>query len=92
MVNYEYKVTSFQLTINAADVLKGQADAKLSAQLEQQLALLSKQGWEFYSQLPVDVKVTKGCLATVPVIGGFFGGGLADEVTLMALIFRREVR
>lgn len=84
---YEYKIVTFETNITEGDVRKGQAGAKVAAQVELQLSTLSKQGWEFYSDFPVDVNIKKGCLSRI-----FGGGDGPDTATVIVLVFRREVK
>ncbi|HZL34428.1 MAG TPA: hypothetical protein VFC78_03900 [Tepidisphaeraceae bacterium] len=85
MAYYEYKVVSFETKVTAADVRKGVAGAKVTAQVELQLSTISKSGWEFYNHFPVDVGIKKGCL-------GIFDTKSPSAVTIIVLVFRREMR
>lgn len=77
---YEYKVVSIQTTITQSDISKNQAGAKVAAQVEIKLQELSKAGWEFYGQYPVDVDVKSGCTGTK-----------TTSATVLVLVFKRPV-
>lgn len=86
MTQFEYKCVSIQADVSQADLANKKAGARVSAQVELQLNQLSREGYEYYRHLDVDVLVRspKGCFASEAP---------ADKnVTLITMIFRRPVR
>jgi len=82
MERYEYKVDAIQASVAEGDIKKGEAGAKVGSQVEVKLIELSRQGFEFYREFAVPVKVSTGC------------GSKKDnyEVTIIVMVFRRTVQ
>lgn len=83
MEEYEYKVDSIQAAISEADLRKGAAGSKVASQVELKLRELSKQGYEYYSEFPVNVTIQRGCRGRK--------SDKDNEVQLIMMVFRRKI-
>lgn len=90
MEQYEYKVDAIQATVTDADISKGVAGSVVAGQVELKLKELSKQGFEFYREFPVTVKVKEGCFGSVQKLFGQ-GGSKDPTFTIIVMVFRRPV-
>ncbi len=84
MEMFEYRVDAIQAAVTDSDIAKGVAGQKVGSQVELKLKELSKLGYEFYREFPVDVTIKKGC----------FGFNLkeAGSITIIVMVFRRPVK
>lgn len=82
MEMYEYKVDAIQSSVAEADIKKGVAGQKVGSQVEIKLGELARQGFEFYREFAVPVKVSTGCGSKKEVY----------EVTIIVMVFRRAVQ
>lgn len=82
MEQYDYRVDAIQAAVTESDIAKGVAGQKVGSQVELKLKELAKQGYEFYREFPVDVKVKKGCM----------GKGEETSITIIVMVFRRLVK
>lgn len=82
MEKYEYKVDAIQAAVSEGDIKKGVAGQKVGSQVEVKLGELSRQGYEFYREFPVPVKVATGCGSKKTVY----------EVTIIVMVFRRAIK
>lgn len=83
MEAYEYKVVNLKADVTAGDVVKGIAGNKVATQVELNLKEYAQGGWEYYSIIPVEVRIKKGCL-------GDKNG--PDSVSIHTMVFRRAVK
>jgi hypothetical protein len=84
MEMFEYRVDAIQAAVTEKDITKGVAGKKVAGQVEMKLKELSKEGYEFYREFPVDVKVQKGCM-------GVMSKG-ETNITIIVMVFRRSVK
>ena len=82
MDQYEYKVVSVQAIVLEGDIARGIAGEKIGSQVEISLCDLAKQGYEYYREFAVPVKVATGC----------FSKKIGRELTFVVMVFRRLVR
>ena len=79
---YKYKVTNFLATVTDRDKDPGE---KIRAQLEEDLAEHTNDGWEFVGQYTFNYQVAQtGCF------GGTTGKTSGDRI-MRQLVFRKEV-
>jgi len=80
---YTYKVSGIEANISKGDIDKGTAAQKVASQVEIKLDELASEGYEFYREFLVPVKVAKGC----------FGSKSKDdtEVHIIMMVFRKPV-
>jgi hypothetical protein len=83
MEKYEYKVDAIQAAVAEGDIRKGVAGAKVGSQVELKLGELARQGYEFYREFAVPVKVARGCVSP---------SKNAYEITIIVMVFRRPVQ
>ena len=86
MDQFEYKCVSIQADVSHADLVGKKAGDRVAAQVELQLNQLSRQGFEYYRHLDVDVVIhhAKGCFAKEAPSD--------TKTSLITMIFRRPVR
>ena len=80
---YTYKVTGIEANISKGDIDKGTAAQKVASQVEIKLDELANEGYEFYREFLVPVKVTSGCF-----------GSKSDKdpsLQIIMMVFRKPV-
>ncbi|REG50926.1 hypothetical protein B0G80_7399 [Paraburkholderia sp. BL6669N2] len=88
-MEYEYKVTNFKAEVTTADVRKGNAGRKVTAQLEVLLQEHARDGWELQGQYTFDVQVKGGCFDGLLKV---FNQNTQDgDFKIYQLVFRRPM-
>jgi hypothetical protein len=88
-MEYDYKVTNFKAEVTTADVRKGNAGRKVTAQLEVLLQEHARDGWELQGQYTFDVHVKGGCFDAILKL---FNQNTEDgNFKIYQLVFRRPM-
>lgn len=84
---YEYLSGWVEVKITDREVSQGQAGNKVAAQVTQKMTEMTRDGWEFYQNIPLNANVMgpNGCLETLT--GG--KSAVVARLDLFILVFRR---
>jgi len=82
MQKWEYKVESIEAQVSEGDIRQGLSGKKIATQVELKIMDLSEAGYDFYGQYPVEVNVSGGC----------FGNKDMGSITVLVLVFRRQLQ
>ncbi len=87
---YEFVSGWVQVNVTERDLENGNANAIIAGQITNKISEMARDGWEFYQNIPVTVRVlgSSGCFATLMRRNNVQTG----KYSVYILIFRRVVR